>query len=469
MTNNRNVVLSGPIQLLSIIFLYSIILCIGFPWERSAFAQETDEQWRDVPFEVSGSYRADYYGRWNTGDSDDDQQLFQYLTLHFDNIVPDKVSVHFLGRLSAELDGNDDGDDFFFDIYDTFDSNLNGRIYYLYADIKDPIYERSLLRVGHQYSYESQTVFFTGAKYDQTIDRLRFYAQGGVWASHYQSTDIDDSTIGGFGLDYQLYRNTILGYDFLRVVDDFLDDTYHDFNVTQRFGPLKAFGQLSVLNNEADYLNLLGTYYNPELDMNLRGWYYTLLNPRERLTNQFSPLIDLDKFDTDDDDTVGTLFPFHLVNLSVYKGWGERFATTAGFETRWMDDDDEENEFNREYDRYFLTFEVWDFLMKGLTTSFLFEYWDVNASEDSIAAGVDLEKEINEALDVGAGFYYSRYRFHFTFNGENFSDEVETPELYGRIKYQWKENIELLARYEVENEEDLGTTHRVRLGVEIDF
>jgi len=134
-----------------------------------------------------------------------------------------------------------------------------------------------------------------------------------------------------------------------------------------------------------------------------------------------------------------------------------------------MDDEDERNDFNREYDRYFVTFEMWDVLMKGLTTTFLVEYWDVDAGEDSIAAGVDLEKQMNERLKLGGGFYYSRYRIRSTFAGESYSEEIETPELYGRLRYRWKENINLLARYEVETEDDLGTTHRIRLGVEIDF
>jgi hypothetical protein len=454
-------------------FFFSFVLSavflvlISIAGEVKVFAEEWEESWLDLPFEVTGSYRANYFGRWNSEDGDD-QQLFQYLTLHMNDIIPDKVSVHFLGRLSAELNGHEDGDDFFFDIYDTFDSSLNGRIYYLYADIKDPVFEQSNLRLGRMYSYEGETIFFTGAKYEQTIDRLRYYVQGGIWASNYESTDEND-TIGGFGLDYQLLRNTMVGYDFLRVVDGELDDTYHDFNITQRFGNLKAYAQMSLLDNEPDDLNLFGTYYYSPIDLNLTAHYYTLLTARGRLTNQFSPLMALNDFDTENDDTVGTLFPFNLVNLSLYKGWGDRFATTAGFETRWMSDEDEQNAFNREYDRYFAAFEVWDFMVKGLTTSLLVEYWDVNGGEDSISAGIDFEKLISERLEVDGGFYYSRYRIRSTFAGENFSDEIETPELYGAVRYQLKENVELLARYEVENEEDLGTTHRVRLGVEIDF
>lgn len=478
MTKNRNVASDHAVQLpFKSLLSATLLLCILFLICPTAFSQTTDTEtkqteeetrWLDLPFEVSGSYTIDYWGRWNNK-SVPDQDLFQYLRLEMNDIVPNKVSAAFFGRLSTELNGRRAPDDIFFDILDTWDDNFNGRIYYLYADIKDPVWEHSNLRLGRFYSYETQTVFLTGAKYEQTIDRFRYYLQGGVWASFYEDTDFDDDTIGGLGFDYQLFPYTSLGYDYLRVVDDEYDDDYHSFDIYQRFGSLSTYAQFSLLNGDPDFLNLFGTYYHAPLDVNLTARYVTLFTARKQLTNQFSALIDLDDFDADEGDTVGTLFPFGLINLTAYKGWGERLATTVGFETRWVDQEDKENNFNREYDRYFVTFEVWDFLVKGLTTAFLVEYWDVNAAEDSISAGVDLEKVLSKAVEVGGGFYYSRYRFRYTFNGENFSNEIETPELFGWIKYRVRENIQLLARYEVETEDTLGTTQRLQLGCKIDF
>lgn len=410
----------------------------------------------------------EYLGRWNTGESEDDHQLFQYLRLRIDNIIPNKVSLHFLGRLSAELDGRDDSDDFFHDIYDTFDHDVNDRVYYLYVDIKDPFARDSKLRLGRQYSYEAESVLFTGGKYEQRIDRLRFYVQGGVRGSHYTSPEKDDF-IAGAGGEYQLFPYTIIGYDYLRAEEDSLGDDHHSFDIYQRIGPVRAYAQFGVLNNEADELNLYGNYYQAPLDLNLTARYYTLLNERERLSNEFSPLIDINGFDTEDERTLGVYFPFHLVNLSAYKGWGEKFATSGGFETRWMDDSDEENDFNREYDRFFVTLEVFDCLVKGLTTAFTFEYWNVDAGEDSIAFAVDAEKNLTDKLYAAVGFYYSRYRIRSVFNDTTLSEEIETPELYAKLKYKLKENVELIAKYEVEDESDLETTHELQLGCSIGF
>ncbi|MBI4831873.1 MAG: hypothetical protein HY801_10045 [Candidatus Lindowbacteria bacterium] len=447
-----------------------IILFLAlFSHTKTALAEDTNKDgWIDLPFDVSGRYEVDYWGRWNTDDAEDDHQLFQYLNLRVDNIVPDKLSLHFSGRLSAELDGNDEANDFFADIYDTFEHSANGRIYYLYLDVKDPLFKDSDLKLGRQYSYEPKSVLFNGAKYEQSVNKLRFYLQGGIRGTNYTSPEEDD-TIGGVGVDYQLLPRTTVGYDYLRVVDDFLDDDYHSFDILQKFGNLRTYAQFSILNDDADELNLFGSYYHAPFDLNVTARYYSLLTQRDQLTNEFSSLVDVGSFDVDDPQTLGVYFPFHLVNLNTYKGWWNKFGTSAGIETRWMDDNDERNDFNREYDRYFFTIEMWDFFLNGLTTSLSFEYWDVDASEDSISVGIDADKDITDRLNVGAGYYFSRYRIRATFNDTTFSDEIRTPSFYGKLKYKVKENVAVLAKYQFEDNDDLGINHELFLSCSIDF
>ncbi len=426
-----------------------------------------DERVEALPYEVSGNYRVDYLGRWN-GSDEDDQQLFQYLKVRVDDIVPDKVSLRFSGRLSAELNGNDDGDDFFADIYDTFDHSLNGRIYYLYLDVKDPIFKDSKLRIGRQYSYEPQSLLFSGAKYEQEINKTRFYVQGGWRGTNYTSEDVDDQ-IGGVGVDYHVLPYTHVGYDYLRVEDEDLDDDYHSFDVSQRFGSLKAYARFSVLNGDADELNLYGTYYHVPLDLSLTARYYALFTQRDKNTNEFAPLIDVDAFDLDDDDTLAVYFPFHLINVTAYKSHGDWLGVYVGFETRWMDDSDEENDLNREYDRYFVTLETWNVAWTGVTLSATFEFWDADSSEDSLSIGIDAEKDITDRLNAALGFYFSQYRLRTAFGSTSFSEDIETPELYGRLKYKLREDIDLMARYQVEDESDFGTTHELYLSCAIDF
>ena len=443
----------------------------GDTWLDHAGSQ-VGERLDSLPFEVSGRYEVDYLGRWNHDNDIDgdesDHQLFQYLRLDIDNIVPEKVSLRFSGRLSGELDGNDSGDDFFADIYDTFDHSANGRVYHLYLDIKDPIFKDSRLKLGRMNSYEAETVLFDGGKYEQTINKARFYVQGGFRGSNYTSADKDDNIVGA-GTDYHVLPYTHVGYDFLYVEDASLDDDYHSFDVSQRFGSLKTYAQFSVLNGDSNDLNLYGSFYHAPFELTLTGRYYALLTQRDRNTNEFSALVDVDLSDIDDPDTLGVYSPFHLINLTAYKGHGDRFGATVGFETRWMDESDEENDLNREYDRYFFSVEAWNLFIEGLTASVTFEFWDADGSEDSISIGIDANKEMSDKLRVGGGFYFSQYRLRSTFGGTSFSEDVETPSLYGNLKYKCRENVELVARYEIEDESDLGTTHELQLSCSIEF
>jgi len=435
---------------------------------------KVEEGLDSLPFDVSGRYEVDYWGRWNNDnditDDESDQQLFQYLRVDIKNLVRENISLHFSGRLSAELDGRDSGDDFFADIYDTFDHSANGRIYSFYLAIDDPFFKDSKLKLGRMNSYEAETVLFDGAKYEQTIDRARFYVQGGVHATHYDDWN-EDTNIAGAGIDYHLFPYTYVGYDFLYSEDEDYDydDDYHSFDISQRFGSLKTFARFSILNGDADDLNLYGSYYHEPLDMTLTARYYGLFTQRDRNSDEFAALVDVSLVDIDNPDTLGVYSPFHLINLTAYKGHGDVFGATVGFETRWMDDNGDKNDLNREYDRYFVSVEAWDVLVEGLTASVSFEYWDANGAEDSIAVGIDANRDMSEKLNLGGGFYFSRYRLRSTFSGTSYSDDIETPSLYANVKYQCRENVSLVARYEIEDESDLGTTQELRLGCSIEF
>ncbi len=464
--NSRSWLAAGLLSLLIASFPCTEALGESEGWFEHVHSN-VSERVESLPFEISGRYQVDYLGRFN-GTDEDDHQLFQYLKIKVDDIVSDKVSLRFSGRLSAELDGNDDGDEFFADIYDSFDHSANGRVYYLYLDVKDPVFKDSKLRLGRMYSYEPQSLLFSGAKYEQTINKLRFYLQGGWRGSNYTSPGEDDN-IGGVGVDYQLLPYTHVGYDYLRVEDDDLDDDYHSFDAIQRFGSLKTYARASILNGDADDVNLYASYYHVPLDLSLTARYYALVTERDKHTNEFSALVDVDTFDIDDPTTLGVYSPFHLVNLMAYKGYGDEFGVSAGFETRWMDDADERNDLNREYDRYFLTVSAWDFLLHGLTASATVEFWDADASEDSLAIGIDAEKDITDRLNAAVGFYFSQYRLRTSFGGTSFSEDIETPELYGSVEYKLKENVELAARYQIEDETDLGTTHEIYLSCSIEF
>jgi len=116
---------------------------------------------------VSGNFKAQYEGRW--AEEEDDHDMYEYLRFKTKDFFNNKVTIAGSGRLSEDLDGHESKDGAFRDILDTYDRSYNGRLYYLYADIKNPVIEQSNLRLGRQYQYSVETILFDGAKYEQQL------------------------------------------------------------------------------------------------------------------------------------------------------------------------------------------------------------------------------------------------------------------------------------------------------------
>ena len=118
---------------------------------------------------VSGNFKTQYEGRWAEGE--DDHDMYEYLRFKTKDLFNNKVTIAGSGRLSEDLDGHEPKDGAFRDILDTYNRSYNGRLYYLYADIKNPVIDKSNLRLGRQYQYSVETILFDGAKYEQQLDR----------------------------------------------------------------------------------------------------------------------------------------------------------------------------------------------------------------------------------------------------------------------------------------------------------
>ena len=132
---------------------------------------------------ISGNFRTQYQGRW--ADGQDDHDMYEYLNFKTKDFFDNKVSIAGSGRLSEDFDGHEPKSGAFRDILDSYDRNYNGRVYYLYADIKNPVIDKSSLRVGRQYQYSVETILFDGAKYEQKIGTVDSYVFGGLRVSQY--------------------------------------------------------------------------------------------------------------------------------------------------------------------------------------------------------------------------------------------------------------------------------------------
>ena len=186
-----------------------------------------------------------------------------------------------------------------------------GALYYLYADIKNPVIDKSNLRLGRQYQYSVETILFDGAKYEQQLGPVSTYAFGGMRTSQYSSTYFD--TVAGIGVSVRPFMDTMTNIDYIRIIDDNYIDDEAGFNLWQRiYEDLNFYGRYTVLNTmPKDFLVKL-SWDKIDWDASLQLSYFRFLHSISEQSNNISPFYQI----------LGTFEPFDLISLTAYKGLG---------------------------------------------------------------------------------------------------------------------------------------------------
>src|SRR3989304_7150416 len=285
---------------------------------------------------VSGNFRTQYEGRW--AEDEDDYDMYEYLRFKTKNFFDNKVSIAGSGRLSEDLDGHEPKDGAFRDILDTYDSSVNGRLYYLYADIRNPVVDKSNLRVGRQYQYSVETILFDGTKYEQQVGPADTYVFGGMRASQYSSTYFD--TVTGSGVSVRPFIDTTANLDYIRIIDDaYIDDEVGLSLCHKIYEDLNLSGRYTFLNTlPKDFLVKL-SWDKIDWDASVQVSYFRFLNSLAEQSNNISPFYQI----------LGTFEPFDLVSLTGYKGIGEKFGISSGMDYRNVLDEGDESTFNLYY------------------------------------------------------------------------------------------------------------------------
>lgn len=416
---------------------------------------------------ISGNFRTQYQGRW--ADGQDDHDMYEYLHFKTKDFFNNKVTISGSGRLSEDLDGHEPKNGAFRDILDSYDRGYNGRLYYLYADIKNPVIDKSNLRVGRQYQYSVETILFDGAKYEQKIGTVDTYVFGGLRTSQYRSTYFD--TVAGSGISAQPFMDTRTNLDYVRIIDDNFTDDEVGFNLWQRiFEDLNFYGRHTLLGSSPkDFLVKL-SWDKIDWDASVQLSYYRFLRSLAEHSNNISPFFRI----------LGALKPFDLISLTGYKGLGDKFGISSGVDRRHVLDVNDENTFNRDYYRTFLTFDINNIILKDSKISFTAEYWNTKGIDHSTDLGVDFDKKFGK-FDVGGGTSYSLYKFNFV--GSNNLQFLENSELatdvvqkinvrtyYARVKYLLTKQSDVSLRWSSEiSDTDPGTFHQLLLSYSTNF
>jgi hypothetical protein len=399
---------------------------------------------------VTGQLLTRYRGRF-TGD-ESDLDLYEVADLAFAD-PSGRWSGAVLARASYDVDGREDGQDDFFSLQDTYDHSLEAQLFHAYLDVATETF--ALLRLGRQPLYETPlTLFFDGARAElapRGERRATLGAFAGVGEHPYESSSDGDLVLGTFA-SLLVWPGAKLRADWMRLEDARLgveheNDLFglalgQDLLGAERATRLDA--RFTALEGNGRDLRLAGSHVDSRANVTLQGSLYRLLQTQQELAAPLDPF----------SDTLFELFPYYQLGFSASKDWRD-FGLLSGLDLRRVEESGDEGEFNRDFERYYLTSTLPDALW--VSVSVTGELWHATDT-DYETWGASLSRAFEAGWDVALGSHYALYEYDQQSGEER--DHVRTTSLDLRWKpgrrWHWR------MRYEFERN-DFDDYHELRL------
>ncbi|MDY6821711.1 MAG: hypothetical protein SVN78_08845 [Deferribacterota bacterium] len=344
----------------------------------------------------------------------DDHDFYQYLRGGIRNIKLGQGTVEssLFIRFADDIDGTDK--DHFYG--DSLDLGLDGDEWdtrFYHGDITfNNVVPNTKLVVGRQYVSHIETLQIDGADLSYKInDMLTVFGFSGAAVNYYD--DWDDDWIHGGGVELKPFDGTKVRFEYIRAdVEGFNDDIFH-LRLDQQLLYGNAYAQLGILDS-AESLEIGGTFRHPSwgtiLNIKYEGVYDEIGEDNSYIENPLTyALLPYGKY--------------NLINLSAYQPFMEHFVLGAGVEHRAVDGT--EDFFNRNYTKFFTSFDIIGIPTEGTYLSLFAEKWDTGdnkdaSEEEKIHAGAELSQIISRTLELYCGTRYDRYEYDFVeFNYNN--------------------------------------------------
>lgn len=417
-----------------LVSLLSCTLLLSVAIEASAFEQEGYNTPDTLIQQVSpGQFKESYTGislgggskiyttltsryRLRTNDYANDQDFYQYLRIHTDQMKlgSGTVRISAYGRLAKDL--NDDknkttGDNYYFfrDALDTqlTHNNLAPRLY-LGQVTFDGVLKNTAINLGRINLSNQHTFQIDGGNAQYKLNEAAsFYVYGGKPVSFYYRPD-SDYLFGG-GVKVKAGDRTTLGAEYARLNVKDLESDYTKFRIDQ----LIPHGSAALL------VTLLDKSSSVNADIN-----YEIPGSRTLLTAKYEGLLrDIDKaagYPVDPMTSVlGNQSKYNKYNLGVYQPFMKHFAVGLNYVQRMVSGDEDYN--NREYSNIKGKIDIYDLPIQNSYISFMIDYWGIKStqttrSNNSIQYGVQLSQKINKEIDLWGGTAYNRYEHDLNIN-----------------------------------------------------
>jgi hypothetical protein len=405
---------------------------------------------------LHGSLSMRHRARATGGEQDHD--LWAVLALDYADSARPWITGHVLGRLDVQLDGHEDDGSIFHDLDDTYDGSLVGRLYEAYVDLALPRTGQAsgTLRIGRQSDPRlPEVLHLDGLSWHSRplgAKEVELGLYGGVPVHWYESSAEGDRAFGSFA-EARPWRGGRARIDWMHLEDELRLGPFRDdllgLGLWQALAQRWLLeGQYTRLEGEDRDLRLRTQYTGPDSKTVARLDYYEL---RETQTAQ---ALELDPFS----EALQEYFPFRQAGLRISRSLAEHAVVEVGFDLRRLKDQEDVGEFNREWERTFVSLTLRDLATDGLSLSLSGDEWNGDG-RDIRSLGADLTFSAEPAWSASIGTYYSLFKYELFDVGER--DDVRT--YYVRGTRRCSEQLDLQVSYEFEDD-DLEQYHILRWG-----
>jgi hypothetical protein len=405
---------------------------------------------------IHGSLRTWYRGRFSS--EDDDNDLYASLFIDVGDASRDPFTLRFSGYMDWDVDGRAEPSDPFFELSDTYEQPYF-RLYELYGDL-NRVEGLERVRVGRQMSWTTPVLtWFDGLLLEtqkKGESQLGFGAYGGLPVRTYRESESygDDLMFGAYG-EVRPWAPTRLRLDYLHLEDETVSPDGRDdlfaLQLWQAAGErLNLFGSYSLLEGESRDYRLRAAWADYEHELTIQAAWYELLQTQSALPLEIDPFYE----------QMLDWYPFRSMQLLASKGIVDWLSLQGGLDARRVSDEADVGEFNRDFERFFVTAlldgEPSDAL-EDLDLSLTWESWSGGGEEiDTWGADLGFERGRSRA---SLGTYYALYKFDVVQDVER--EDVRT--YYLRFARELGASTRADMRYEYEDSE-FDDYHTLRLG-----
>ncbi len=381
--------------------------------------------------------------QWHARESGDaqDQDLYGILGFDVGDASRDRVTGHFLGRASVDIDGQGDleSQQVFGSLQDTYGETAHFDLYEASVAVDRPFGAPVQARLGRQIDYATpEYAHYDGLRVESNPiggSKLVAGAYGGVPVRLYDATSIGDQIVGAW-TEARPWTGGRVRADWMHLHQDAEPTDYFNdllgLSLWQRMGQhVLVDAGYTMLEEESRDVRLRATYDDGEGDLMVQAGYYRLLNEQADFAYEFDPYYA----------TLQEYQPYGQYRLLVSKALTDDLRLDLGGDLRDLEDDSDENRLNHGYERAYATLVLVDLLAHGLDLSLTGDTWNSD-DQDIDTWGVDLTWQPDSNWRASAGSSYALYKYDVASDVERDDVRVWYARLRRKISTAWTFDLE---------------------------